>query len=75
MTRRRRGGIKRRERSWQHSVPLVFSTAWNTHRDSQLSREEKGREEIEVTWGRKKESQKWERVIKPGTTLLSKNEY
>jgi len=53
----------------------VFSTAWNTHRDSQLSREEKGREEIEVTWGRKKESQKWERVIKPGTTLLSKNEY
>ena len=45
---KKRGNQKERDRPWQYSVPLVFSTAWNTHRDSQLSREEKGREEIEV---------------------------
>jgi len=53
----------------------VFSTAWNTQRESQSWIEERrAREEIEVTWGRK-ESQKRERVIKPVIILLSKNGY
>ena len=54
----------------------MFSAAQNTHRDSQnLIEKRKGREEIEVIWGEKKESQKGERVIKTVITLLSKNEY
>jgi len=53
----------------------VFSTARNTHRDSQNWVEKRrGREEIEVTWGRKRrvKSHKGERVIKPVVILLSK---
>ena len=54
----------------------MFSAAQNTYRYSQNWVEKrKGREEIEVIWGEKKESQKGERVIKPVITLLSKNGY
>ena len=54
----------------------MFSTAQNTHRDSQNWIEKRrGREEIEVIWGRKRRVKKEERVIKPVITLLSKNEY
>ena len=40
-----------------------------------MGREERRREEIDVSWGRKKESQKGERAMKPVITLLSKNGY
>ena len=58
----------------------MFSTAQNTHRDSQSwveKRREKGRDRGDL--GEKKESQKGEskreRAIKPIITLLSKNQY
>ena len=73
--RRRRGGVKRRETDLASNQFPVFSTARNTQKDSQSWVEKRrGREEIEVTWGRK-ESQKRERVIKPVIILLSKNGY
>ena len=40
-----------------------------------MGREERRREEIDVSWGRKKESQKGERAMKPVITLLSKYGY
>jgi len=54
----------------------VFSAAWNTQRDSPGSVDKRrGREEIEATWWRKKESPKWERAVKPVILLPSKNGY
>ena len=51
----------------------MFYAAQNTHRDSQNWIEKRrGREEIEVIWGRKRRVKKGERVIKPVITLLSK---
>ena len=39
----------------QYSVPYLFSIAQNTYRDSQNWIEKRrGREEIEVIWGRKR---------------------
>jgi len=53
----------------------VFSTIWNTPRDSQSWVEKRrGREEIEVTWW-KKESPKQERAVKPVIWLPSKSVY
>jgi len=53
----------------------VFSTAWDTQRDSQeLSREEKWEGGDRGDLGEKKES-KGERALKPLITLLSKNGY
>ena len=74
VTRRRRGGIKRRETDLaSNQFPKCSCTAWNTQRDSQIWVEKgRGREEIEVTWGGKGES-KGERAIKPVITPLSKN--
>ena len=47
-----------------------------THRDSQSWVEKRsGREEIEATWWRKKESPKTERAVKPVISLTSKNGY
>jgi len=37
----------------------VFSTAWNTQRDSELSREEKGEERNRGDLEKKRDSQKW----------------
>ena len=55
VTRRRKGGIKRRETDLGSNQFPVFSTAQKTHRDSQGWEEKRrGREEIEVTWGRKR---------------------
>ena len=55
MSRRRKGGIKKREIDLASALFPVFSTAWNTHRDSQSWVEKKReREEIEVTLGRKR---------------------
>ena len=54
----------------------MFSISQNTQRDSQSWVEKRtGREEIEVTLGENKESQKGERVIKPIITLLSTDDW
>ena len=48
----------------------------DTHRDSQnWTGKRRGREEIEVIWGRKRRVKKRERVIKSVIALLSKNRY
>ena len=53
----------------------MLSTVWNTQRGSwSYIEKRRGREEIEVTWGRKADS-KGERAIKPVITPLSKNGY
>ena len=53
----------------------MFSAAQNTQRDSQnWIKKRMVREEIEVIWGRKRRVKRG-RVIKPVTTLLSKNGY
>ena len=53
----------------------MLSAAQNTHRDSQSWVEKRReREEIEVTWGRKRRVKR-DIAIKPVITLLSKNEY
>ena len=55
VSRRRKGGIKKREIDLASALFPVFSTAWNTHRDSQSWVEKKReRGEIEVTLGRKR---------------------
>jgi len=36
----------------------VFSTVWNTQRFTELGREEKGEEETEATWWRKRRVQR-----------------
>jgi len=54
----------------------VFSTVWNTQRDSQSWVEKRrGREEIEATWWRKSRVQREERAVKPVISLPSKNGY
>ena len=53
MSRRRRGGVKRRETDLGSTLSPMFSTAHNTQRDSQSWVEKrKGKEETEVAWGR-----------------------
>ena len=53
----------------------MFSTVWNTQRDSQSWVEKrKGREEIERPGG-EKESPKIERAVKPVISLPNKNGY
>ena len=55
---------------------LSVLTVQNTQRDSQSWVEKRrGREEIEATWWRKKESPKWERAVKLVISLPSKNGY
>ena len=52
VTRRRRGAVKRGE---SNLASNQFSIAQNTHRDSQnWTEKRRGREEIEVIWGRKR---------------------
>jgi len=53
----------------------VFSTAWDTQRDSELGREEKVEGGDRGNLGEIKESQKGERATKPLFTVLSKNGY
>ena len=55
MARRIKGGIKRRETDSASNQFKVFSTIWNTQRDSQSWVEKRrGREETEATWWRKR---------------------
>ena len=54
----------------------MFSTGWNTHRDSQSWVEKRsGREEITGDLEEKKERQKGKREIKPVITPLIENGY
>ena len=53
----------------------MFSTVWNTQRDSQSWVEKtRGREEIEATWWRKRQVQSG-RAVKPVNSLPGKNGY
>ena len=54
-----KGGMKRRQTDPARNQFPVFSTDWNTQRDSQSWVEkERGRGEIEVTWWRKRRVQR-----------------
>ena len=76
MTRRRKGGIKRRETDLDSNQSLsVLHSLEHTQRFTELGREEKGEGGDRGDLVEKKESQKEEMVIKPVITLLSKNGY
>ena len=75
MTRRRRGGVKRREADLaSNQFPKCSAQPGITKEVQSWVEKRRGREEIEVTWGRKR-SEKRERAIKPVITVLSKNLY
>ena len=73
MTRRRKEGIKRRQIQPVISSLSVLHRLEHTKRFTELGREEKreGGDRGELV--EKKESQKWERAIKPVITLPRKN--
>ena len=76
MTRKRKGGIKRRETDLDSNQSLsVLHSLEHTQRFTELGREEKGEGGDRGDLGEKKESQKGERVITPVITLLNKNGY
>ena len=75
VTRRRKGGIKRRETDPASNQFPKCSTQPRTHRFTEFGREEKGEGGDRGDLVEKKESQKGEQVIKPVITLLSKNWY
>ena len=76
MTRKRKGGIKRRETDLDSNQSLsVLHSLEHTQRFTELGREEKGEGGDRGDLVEKKESQKEEIVIKPVITLLSKNGY
>ena len=76
MTRRRKGGIKRRVTNLASNQFPKFSSQPGTPREiHRLNREEKGEGRDRGDLGEEKESEKWERTIKPVITLLSKNGY
>ena len=68
--------MKRRETDpASNQFPHVFSTVWNTHRFTELGREEKGEGGDSGDLVEKKENTKWERALKSGISLPSKNGY
>ena len=76
MTRRKRGGDKRRKTDLAKISSLsVLHRPEYPKRFEQLGREDKGWGGDRGDLGEKKESQKWERATKPVITLLSKNGY
>ena len=75
MSRRRKGGIKKREIDLASALVPVFSTAWNTERFTELCRGEKGEGGNRGDLVEKKESQKGEGAIRPVISLPSKNGY
>ena len=75
MARRIKGGIKRRETDPASNQFPKCSPPSGTHRDSELSREERGEEGDRGDLVEKKESPKGERVVKPVISLPSKNGY
>ena len=76
VTRRRRGGVKRRETNLACDQFAKFSPSpEHPKRFTELEREKKGEGGERGDLGEKKESQKRERAIKLVITLLSKNAY
>ena len=76
MTRRRKGGIKRRETDPASNISLsALHSLEHTKRFTELGGEEKGEGGDRGDLVEKKESQKGERAIKPVITLPSKNGY
>ena len=53
----------------------MFATVWNTHRFTELGREEKGERRDRGHLVEKKESPKEERVVKPVISLSGKTGY
>ena len=73
MTRRKRGGVKRRETDpASNQFPKCFLSPEHTERFTELGSEEEERGD-RADLVEKKESQKGERGIKPVITLPSKN--
>ena len=76
MTRRKRGGVKRRETDLaSNQFPKCLYSPKYPKRFIELGREEKGEGGDRGDLGEKKESQKVARATKLIITLLSKNEY
>ena len=76
MSRRRKGGIKRRETDLgKCSVLCVLHSPEQPQRFTELGREEKREGGDRGDQGEEKESQNGERAIKPIITLLRKNGY
>ena len=76
MARRIKEEIKRRETDSASNQFPKCAPPSRTQRDSQSWVEKRrGKEEIEATWWRKRESPKWERAVKPVISLPSKNGY
>ena len=76
MTRRRRGGLKRRETNLVYDqFPKCSPEPKYPKRFTELGREEKREGGDRGDLGEKKETQKRERAIKSVITLLSKNGY
>ena len=76
VTRRRKGGVKRRETDPATNQFSKCSPQSGTHKEIQSWVEKRrGREEIEVTWWRKRRVKKGEKAVKPVISLPSKNGY
>ena len=75
MTRRIKGGIKRRETDPGSSQFPKSSPPSGTQRFTELGREENGEGRDRDALVEKKESPKRERAIQPVISLPSKNEY
>ena len=75
VTRRRRGGVKRRETDLASNQFPKCSPQPGTHKEIHRVGEEKGEGGDRGDLGDKKESQNGERAIKPVITFPSKNGY
>ena len=76
MTRRRRGGVKRKETDLASNLfPKCSPQSRNPKRFTELGREEKGEGGDRGDLVEKKESPKGERAVKPVISLPSKNGY
>ena len=76
MARSIKGGIKRRETDpASDQFPKCLHSLEHTKRFTELGREEKEEGGDRGDLVEKKESQKWERAIKPVVSLPSKNGY
>ena len=76
MSRRRKGGIKRRETdAASYHFLIILHRPEHTKRFTELGREEKGYGGDRSNLVEKKESPKGERAVKPVILLPSKNGY
>ena len=75
VTRRRGGGVKKIETNLACDQFPKCSPQPGTHKEIHRVGEEKGEGGDRGDLGEEKESEKWERTIKPVITLLSKNGY